>query len=242
MKGNSQLYKKYEDEIERLHNLVIEEAESRKIAEECLQILCQARIALSMNNQVEAEYCITLAKSILAGAKKSKEYQKSYGRRIVLYELLWLSILLILIPIIILRFKGEDVFVLAGVPIQCYIWGGVGGITSALYSFITHSTQRNLDTQLIHSYYLKPILGIITGPIVYFLFVCIVFAMGLDIDSKIPNFLILLACWIAGFSERFSLGMLDTVMDTLFNIHPRRRSQIQKIEYIGIDREKIRKE
>jgi len=235
MKGNSQLQKKYEDEIEQLHNLIIEEAETKNIAEECLQILCQARVALSMNDQIEAEYYISLTKSILARTKKSKEYQKSYGKSIVLYELLWLAILLLLIPTIIVRFRGNEVLILVGVPIQYYIWGGIGGVMAALFGFVRHSSQRTLDLQFIHWYYIKPILGIIIGPIIYLLFICIVFAMGVTIDPHTPNFLILLACWITGFSEKFSLGMIDAVMDTIFNLHIKRKMQVEKIEYAKVE-------
>jgi hypothetical protein len=65
---------------------------------------------------------------------------------------------------------------------------------------------------------------------------CVVFAMGLDIEPTKPNLLILLACWIAGFTERFSLGMLDAVMDTIFNIPARRKIQVEKVEYPGIEK------
>ncbi|MEW6096342.1 MAG: hypothetical protein AB1567_07440 [bacterium] len=236
MKGNSQLQKRYENEIEQLHNLVIEQADSKNVAEECLQILCQARMALSMDDQVETEYYISLTKSLLVRAKKSKEYQESHGRNIVLYELLCLAILLLLIPTIIFRFKGEEVLLLVGVPIQYYIWGGIGGIMAALYGFVRHASQRTLDVQFVQWYYIKPVLGIIIGPIIYLLFTCIVFAMGGDIDHTKPNFLILLACWIAGFSERFSLGMLDAIMDTMLNISTKRKIQMQKVEYTGIEK------
>ncbi len=236
MKENHLLKKKYENEIEHLHDLVIEEADNKNLAEECLQTLCQARVALSMDDQVEAEYYLTLTKSILVRAKKSKEYQQLHGRKIVLYELLCLSIFLLLIPAIIFRFKGEEVFVLVGVPIQYYIWGGIGGVMSALYGFVRYASQRNLDVQFTHWYYIKPALGVIIGAIVYLLFICIVFALGVAIDLTTPNFLILLACWIAGFSEKFSLGMLDAVMDTIFNIPARSKMQRQKVEYPGIEK------
>lgn len=236
MKVNDQLKKKYEDDIERLHNLIIEEADSKKIAEECLQTLCQARVALTTDDEIETEYYITLTKSLLTRAKKSKEYQETHGKKIILYELLWLAVLLLLIPIIIFRFKGEEAFVLVGVPIQYYIWGGVGGVIAGLYGFVKHTSQRSLDVQFIHWYYIKPVLGIIIGPIVYLLFTCIVFAMGLDIDSSKPNLLILLACCIAGFSERFSLGMLDDVMDTIFN---RGKRQVEKIKQPEIEKKGV---
>jgi hypothetical protein len=125
---------------------------------------------------------------------------------------------------------------LVGVPIQYYLWGGIGGVLAALYGFVRHTSLRNLDVQFIHWYYLKPVLGIIIGPIIYLLFICIVFAMGLEIDPKEPNLLILLACLIAGFSERFSLGMLDAVMDTIFNIPARRKIRVEKVEYPGIEK------
>lgn len=240
MKVNEQLKKRYEKEIEHLHDMVIEEADTKNIVEECLQTLCQARVALSMDDQVETEYYITLTKSILTRAKKSKEYQQTHGRKIVLYELICLSIFLLLIPSIIFRFKGEGTFVLVGIPIQYYIWGGIGGVMSALYGFVRHTSQRNLDIQSTHWYYIKPALGVIIGAIVYLLFICIVFALGVTIDLTTPNLLILLACWIAGFSERFSLGMLDAVMDTIFNIPARYKIQRQKVEYPGIEKNEQR--
>lgn len=178
MKVNEQLKKRYEDEIEHLHDLVIEEADNKNVAEECLQTLCQARVALSMDDQVEIEYYITLTKSILTRAKKSKEYQQLHGRKIILYELLCLSIFLLLIPSIILRFKGTVALELIGVPIQYYLWGGIGGVMAALYGFVKHASQRTLDVQFTHWYYIKPALGVIIGAIVYLLFICIVFAFG----------------------------------------------------------------
>lgn len=229
-KVDNQLEKKYDDEIEQLHNQVIEIADSKNVAEECLQTLCQARVALSMDNLVDIEYYLSLTKSLLARAKKSKEYQEFYGRRVVVYELLWLAILVLLFPTIMYRFACDGL-VLAWVPIQYYIWGGVGGVMAALYDFVKHTSERDIDVQSIRWYYIKPVLGIIIGPITYLLFTCIIFALGLNIDPTKPNFLILLVCWIAGFSERFSLGMLDSAMDVIFNLPARRPIHLKKIEY-----------
>lgn len=227
-KVDAQLEKRYGDEIEQLHNQVLEIADSKNVAEECLQTLCQARVALSMDDLVEIEYYLTLTKSLLARAKKSKEYQECYGRRVVVYELLWLAILLLLFPAIMFRFAGENIL-LAGVPIQYYIWGGVGGVMAALYDFVKHTSQRDIDIQSIRWYYIKPVLGIIIGPITYLLFSCIIFALGLNIDPTKPNFLIMLVCWIAGFSERFSLGLVDTIIDAIFNFSAGRKIFLQKL-------------
>lgn len=218
MKMDNQLKRRYEYEIEQLHNMVIDEAETKTIAEEYLQYLCQARVALSLDDQVETEYYITLTKSIFARTKKSKELQQACGRRIILYELIWLSVLLILIPIIIFRFGR---FIVLGVPGEYYIWGGIGATISAIYNFIKQTSLRDFDRQFITWYYIKPMLGIITGAVVYFLFMCIIFAMGVEIDPIRPNLLILLACCLTGFSEKFSLEMVESASRSIFNIPSR---------------------
>lgn len=224
LEENENWEQRYNEDIEDIHRLVLNESDSKQVIEKCLQALCQARLALGRNDLVDVELYITIAKGVLSASKKSKECEAQYGKRIILYEILWLSILLILIPVIIWRTGEEGSFLLAWVPIQYYLWGGVGGVTAALLGFVRHSAERDLDIQFIHWYYIKPIFGLVIGPIIYLILACGILAVGVSI-SQINQQLFLLIAWLAGFSERFSLGMLDTVMSTLLNLPGKKKPQ-----------------
>lgn len=92
-------------------------------------------------------------------------------------------------------------------------WYGVlGGITIAMFGIYNHIRLGDFDPRFKLWYICKPIIGGIFGWFVYGLYVIgFVTVQQSDVEIKNPIFIYVIA-FLAGFSERFILKMIDKLM------------------------------
>jgi hypothetical protein len=105
---------------------------------------------------------------------------------------------------------------LISIQIQCVWFGALGGVTIAIFGVYTHFQARDFDPQYSYWYYSKPIMGGIFGWFIYLIyFIGLISVQGLD-EAKVqnPQFPFVIA-FLAGFSERFSIKLLDKLMSVL---------------------------
>jgi len=97
------------------------------------------------------------------------------------------------------------------------VWAGaLGGVTVALWGLYKHIQDRDFDPNYRLWYLLKPTMGGIFGWVVFLIYyVGFLSVQGMDIaDIKRPEMFMLLA-FLAGFSERFTIKLIDRLMQTL---------------------------
>jgi hypothetical protein len=93
-------------------------------------------------------------------------------------------------------------------------FGALGGVTIGLFGLYTHIQARNFDPKYLLWYISKPVMGAIFG-----WFVCMVFFVGLlaiqnNSNTANPSLLYVIA-FLAGFSERFTIKIVDRIMQLL---------------------------
>jgi hypothetical protein len=100
--------------------------------------------------------------------------------------------------------------------IQTAYFGALGGVTIAIWGLVTHIQARDFDPKYQMWYICKPITGGIFG-----WFVCLIFyigvisVQGMSSDSFQKPQLSFAIAFLAGFSERFTIKMIDRLMNVL---------------------------
>jgi hypothetical protein len=94
-------------------------------------------------------------------------------------------------------------------------FGALGGIAVALYGIYSHVQVRDFDAKYRLWYLCKPVIGAIFGWFVYLVYyVGLVSVQGVNVDVKTPAVPYAIA-FLAGFSERFTVQIIDKVMQVL---------------------------
>jgi hypothetical protein len=137
-------------------------------------------------------------------------------RKLFCIEITYLIILLLLGY---LTFKCPNFSLwrdLINIQIQCVWFGALGGVTIAFYGIYTHFQARDFDPKYSYWYYCKPIMGGIFGWFIYLIyFVGLISVQNLS-EAKIQNPQVpFVIAFLAGFSERFSIKMVDKLMSVL---------------------------
>ncbi len=100
--------------------------------------------------------------------------------------------------------------------LQTVWFGALGGITIAIYGIYQHIQARDFDPKYELWYYCKPIMGGIFGWFVYMIyFIGLVSVQGFDNVKIHTRELPYVIAFLAGFSERFTLKMIDKLMGVL---------------------------
>jgi hypothetical protein len=104
----------------------------------------------------------------------------------------------------------------AGMHLQTAWFGALGGVTVAIYGIYEHIHLRDFDPKFELWYICKPLVGAIFGWFVYLIyFLGLVSVQDLkNTDIKTPELAYVIA-FLAGFSERFTLKMVDKLMAVL---------------------------
>jgi hypothetical protein len=96
-----------------------------------------------------------------------------------------------------------------------YMWVGmVGGTTIVLWGIVKHGTDMTFDRAFVVWYLFKPLLGAIMGVGVVLFVQSGFFTLqgNLDIKNNTP---LLVLSFLAGFSERFFIQVIDRVVTTI---------------------------
>jgi hypothetical protein len=93
-------------------------------------------------------------------------------------------------------------------------FGALGGVTIGLFGLYTHIQVRDFDPKYELWYVCKPIMGAIFGWFVFVIFYVGFIAIGTKADLTNPLLLYVIA-FLAGFSERFTIRIVDRMMTLL---------------------------
>lgn len=131
-------------------------------------------------------------------------------------EIIYLVVLLILAY---LTYKWPKYYLwdgLINMHIQTAWFGALGGVTIAIYGIFEHIHLRDFDPKYELWYVCKPIIGAIFGWFIYLIyFIGIVSVQGTgNVNIKTPELPFVIA-FLSGFSERFTIKMIDKLMSVL---------------------------
>jgi hypothetical protein len=94
-------------------------------------------------------------------------------------------------------------------------FGSLGGVTIAIFGLYTHVQVRDFDPSYKLWYLCKPVIGAIFGWFVAFVyFIGLVAVQGNSTSPTNPQLLYVIA-FLAGFSERFTVKIVDRIMQVL---------------------------
>lgn len=169
--------------------------------------------------------------------KSSDKYEEANGRLIQLVKPLAKSLLIV--ELIYLAVWLVVAYSTYRFP-HWWIWDGIindgttaawygvlGGITIAIFGIYNHIRLGDFDPRFKLWYICKPIIGGIFGWFVYGLYVIgFVTVQQSDVEIKNPIFIYVIA-FLAGFSERFILRMIDKLMAVITSYD---ESQVDKNE------------
>jgi hypothetical protein len=193
--------------------------ETENIANEILKLIDESEELLNTGNLSEAEkkYYEALRK---IEAVEISQQAKPLAWRLLLIEIGYLVILLLLgyfsckwPHFVLCDGLMKDSIML---QLQTVWFGALGGITIAIYGIYEHIHLRDFDPNYELWYICKPLIGGIFGWFVYMIyFIGLVSVQGINnVEIHTPELPYVIA-FLAGFSERFTLKMIDKLMGVL---------------------------
>lgn len=167
-------------------------------------------------------------------AKKVKIVSKKIGVPLLIYEFVWMLILVFLIfwlnfneNRINTNFANEIINI--NILVNSLVWGGFGGVVGALYALWKHiAADQDFDAQFSLWYITNPILGISLGGFVYlviqagFLSLTAGASGGEVIQSAA---VIYVFAWICGFKQNVIYEIVRRILD-VFRVNTEEKSQI----------------
>lgn len=191
--------------------------ETEVISSQLLKFINEAESLLKNKpEESEKKYYETLCK--LETIKISHE-SKPLALKLLLIEISYLVALLLLGYF---TYKWPHFVLWDGLtdyPISMHlhtVWfGALGGITIAIYGIYEHTHLRDFDPKYDLWYICKPLVGGIFGWFVYLIYYLgLVSVQGTAAKPNTPELPYIIS-FLAGFSERFTLKMIDKLMSVL---------------------------
>jgi hypothetical protein len=202
-----ELFKKLRERVGRLK-------EPKGIVNEIVKLIDESESLL--NNNPEAS-----EKKYEEAISKAETVEISQGAVPLAWRLLKIEIgyLVLLLFLGYVTYKWPDFVLWEGLveyPLQTAWFGALGGITIAIYGIYEHIHLRDFDPKYELWYICKPLMGGIFGWFVYLIYyIGIISVQGLDsAEIRHPELPYLIA-FLAGFSERFTLRLIDRLMEVL---------------------------
>ena len=175
--------------------------------------IAEAKSLLQSGKAAEAEQKYTEIKILVERAEASIR-SEPLAWKLLSIELIYLAVLLFVGYI---THKWPAYWLWAGLVSlhSATAWfGALGGVAIGLYGLYTHIQARDFDPKYELWYICKPIMGAIFGWFVVLIyFVGLVAVQG---TADVKNRLVLYAiAFLAGFSERFTIKIIDRLMELL---------------------------
>ena len=206
---------------------------SRKLAEQLLDRLSVARNKLmaDRNFYEEAGKQLALVKYRLNRNKRSSRDQQP---RFILGYLLF-SIALLAVGFVITAplsaIIGPQIAIQGfafDVVWQAILWGGIGGVTGALYGLWKHvAAEEDYDPQFALWYYTNPLMGIVLGAFVYVLMqlsLPAIFGGGSENIQPSP-YLVYVLAWAVGFQQNLAFTLVNSVLKSFMKMTPESKEQ-----------------
>ena len=121
-------------------------------------------------------------------------------------------------------FSGTNALPVLGVPACVILWSCVGSFAAILYRF-TNADDREIKDPL-RWLFSRPLTGVVMGTITFLVIKAGLLAItpqsgaALSTPGTAPNELMWLVAFLAGFSDRFSDGLLNTLMGNIAKAKP----------------------
>ncbi len=213
-----QLAEELQSRMAQVEARVKEFSDAWSLTDDCLNLLTRARVEIAAEHLPEARTLVLRAECLLSQADKSAQTLRKWGPTIGIYEVA------LLFGLLLLALNGDRwLGWLFGdhpttwMPIAPYsLWGALGGVVAALFGFYLHAARRDFDRGYVAYYFLKPIMGLVLGPLVYLFAragLMAIQSQGTVIER--PE-LLYLGAFVLGFGERFSLRLIDRVAAAFF--------------------------
>jgi hypothetical protein len=212
--GSGNLKQEVQDAIANLNAKAIEFSYSKSFSSGYLDLIAQAETLATNNHLPEAQKAIWQATFFLNRALDSTGATK-FRKWMSLYYGCWLLLLVGLGWWLNQCGNGCDSACCFGFTYWRYIFmGALGGLTIAIWGLIEHSANLDFDRAYAVWYWLKPLLGAVMGLIAVFAVLAGLFAVEGKQDIQSEKALYIVA-FLAGFSERFFIRIIDKLMTTL---------------------------
>ncbi len=203
--------------IDNLNSRVLELSPGKNFSDRYLDIINNAQIASNNKNWNEAYRQIWSATFLI---NRGIESLKNRGLAIKLaFTPLITFAVLAIIQLLLTWSTLPPVLgkVLSGTNLQ-YLWtGALGGTTIAWWGIVKHTILMDFDDQYKAWYWFKPLLGAIFGMVSVIIIKGGLISLHVQPNVTIHNTEVLhIIAFLAGFSERFFLRLIDRVMTALF--------------------------
>jgi hypothetical protein len=193
---------------------------SPKMVAEMFDRLTMARnLLLSDRDEYEdALHELNVVKNNIMRVRNSNAAQRPFVIQLFLYAIVAVSGWLFVAGPSIATLLGNRVEVV-GIPTQVLwnsvLWGGIGGLSAALYALVKH--VEDYDPQHAVWYYVSPIIGLFFGPLVALLadvglpaIVQFVGSAPAEMEVR-PAFMYILA-WAVGFKQNLLIQLINGVL------------------------------
>jgi len=142
---------------------------------------------------------------------------RRWGHVIGIYEVLVLGGLLALV----LAGPGElglksNAAPWGSVLLPYCVWGALGGVVAALFGLYFHASHRDFDRAYIAFCFLKPVMGVALGPLIYLFAQAGLMAVQTGGSGIQRHELLYQGAFVIGFAERFSLKLINRVAAAIF--------------------------
>jgi hypothetical protein len=186
----------------------------RAAYDESVTLIDNGRMLFTQGNSSESFDKYMEARNIIAGAISARSEPLAW--RLFWIELAYLFVLL-LMGYLTYRWPCYGLWKgIVNQSVQTAWFGALGGVTIAIYGIYSHVQQKDFDPKYELWYLCKPIIGAIFGwfvHLIFFLGLACVQDMAQDKLAR-PELAFLIA-FLAGFSERFTIRMIDKLMRVL---------------------------
>ncbi|HEY9170823.1 MAG TPA: hypothetical protein VI136_00900 [Verrucomicrobiae bacterium] len=204
------------DAIAKLNEAAREFSSSKNFTRDYLALIAQAEAQAAKQQWCDARRTLWEATFFLNRALESKAASK-FRKCIGVYYGCWLLALVIIGRWLKGLEGGEAAILCFGLPYWRYVMmGALGGLTIAVWGLTKHSAELDFDRAYAVWYWLRPLLGAVMGLIAVLTVQAGLFAVEGEPSLKGRTALYILA-FLAGFSERFFIRVLDRVMTALFS-------------------------
>jgi hypothetical protein len=210
----AELEKEIQDAITELNLKANGFSASKSFTKDYLDLISQAKACAAKTQWNEAQKIIWEATFLLNQALESNAAGK-FRKWMAVYYGCWL-LLLAGIGWGLKHLEGVDnpAPYFGSMYWRYMIMGALGGLTIAFWGLIEHSAKLDFDRAFSVWYWLKPVLGAVMGLIAVLMVLAGMFAVQGKPELNSRTALYILA-FLAGFSERFFVRIIDKLMTTL---------------------------
>ncbi len=213
-----------------LQKRINREVNNTRLAKALLDKILDARNALRQgpDQYEEAERLLNEVAYRLDLQQRVRRWSRDIGYKLFFYEVAWvlaLVVLMLVAPIVLHRWAtdmGYSVDPNAGVDsvqwlilgLKSAIWGGLGGVTGALYALWRHiAREQDFDPQYTIWYLSSPLMGMVLGAFAFLAIQAGLFSLTAGSDSRINSAaVVFLLAWMSGYQQNVVYNMVRRIL------------------------------